>query len=889
MFINIDYNKRPKEAKLHLAKPNKRIISSIYEKFNDNMSVKLGNVSELNFSIPHFITDETSGETIINPHIELIKEKMLIRVTLGTYKEWYVVDEITEDVDDSDVFNVKSFSLPYELKGKRMSGFTTESMNATEILTQLLETTIWTIGTIDAMFNGMYRSFESGDDANVLDCIMQAGETFGALIEWDTINRKINFKDATKNGEFKGMTVSYGRFLRTLTRTRTTDEMITRMYVYGSEDLTIHSVNPTGQGYIEDFSFFIYPFERDANRNVIHSSHFMSDELCHALLDHKQLIEQNAQDIKTLTDSLLVKQTELNTEKSVFDTLESDLENILELLDVAKSAEDTAGITQRTTEKNNKEAEMLVQDAVVDGIEADIADIQSQLDAIQDEISQQANFTQALLDELNLYIIESTWRDDRYINAQELYDDAIKKFNEVRQPKVVIEVTIDNLLNIVEEQYYWDKLNLGDLIKIKYKQMNIEYMAKIIEINYDFEQGEATLIIANTTDLLSETDKLVQLLYSNSSASSLVQNNKYKWNKVNAVEERVSSLLTSEWDATKNKIIAGVNNSIEVGNRGIIIKNPDFPNEVVIMQSGVIALSKDSGETWKTAIKPDGIVAERLIGQIIAGDELLITNSNGTFTMDNNGAVFDVGAFIIRSSSGGNLLDDFIDSSNYVNAIKDDNLVTSYEKKMLKSEWDKIVLRYNSNVDKLGLYYADSGATLQFVIDYHNSYTSLYNYLFVQLQGDEPLLASTNMLNTTRIDSGVFGSKFSSFDTAQTALEAQLDIKAKEYAEGLIQDVQDNLDEVANDVVYKTELHSTNGDKFTNGNINTTLYVLVYRGMTDITSTLPNSAFIWKKTNQNGTSDTAWNNAHIGAGSSIQVTKDDVYKKATFWCDIDIP
>jgi hypothetical protein len=889
LFINIDYNKRPKEAKLHLAKPNKRIISSIYEKFNDNMSVKLGNVSELNFSIPHFITDETSGETIINPHIELIKEKMLIRVTLGTYKEWYVVDEITEDVDDSDVFNVKSFSLPYELKGKRMSGFTTESMNATEILTQLLETTIWTIGTIDAMFNGMYRSFESGDDANVLDCIMQAGETFGALIEWDTINRKINFKDATKNGEFKGMTVSYGRFLRTLTRTRTTDEMITRMYVYGSEDLTIHSVNPTGQGYIEDFSFFIYPFERDANRNVIHSSHFMSDELCHALLDHKQLIEQNAQDIKTLTDSLLVKQTELNTEKSVFDTLESDLENILELLDVAKSAEDTAGITQRTTEKNNKEAEMLVQDAVVDGIEADIADIQSQLDAIQDEISQQANFTQALLDELNLYIIESTWRDDRYINAQELYDDAIKKFNEVRQPKVVIEVTIDNLLNIVEEQYYWDKLNLGDLIKIKYKQMNIEYMAKIIEINYDFEQGEATLIIANTTDLLSETDKLVQLLYSNSSASSLVQNNKYKWNKVNAVEERVSSLLTSEWDATKNKIIAGVNNSIEVGNRGIIIKNPDFPNEVVIMQSGVIALSKDSGETWKTAIKPDGIVAERLIGQIIAGDELLITNSNGTFTMDNNGAVFDVGAFIIRSSSGGNLLDDFIDSSNYVNAIKDDNLVTSYEKKMLKSEWDKIVLRYNSNVDKLGLYYADSGATLQFVIDYHNSYTSLYNYLFVQLQGDEPLLASTNMLNTTRIDSGVFGSKFSSFDTAQTALEAQLDIKAKEYAEGLIQDVQDNLDEVANDVVYKTELHSTNGDKFTNGNINTTLYVLVYRGMTDITSTLPNSAFIWKKTNQNGTSDTAWNNAHIGAGSSIQVTKDDVYKKATFWCDIDIP
>lgn len=890
MFINVDYNKRKKEAKLHLAKPNKRIVSPIWEKFSDSLSIKLGNINELSFSIPHFIEDEENGQTITNPHIDSIKEKMLIRVTLDTYKEWYIIDGIEEDVDDSDTFNVKAFSLGYELKGKRISGLVEENINATQLLTKLLEPTVWKIGTVDPMFDGMFRSFESGDDSNSLDCIMQAGETFGALIEWDTAGRKVSFKDMAKNGKFRGMSVSYGRFLRSLKRTRTTDEMVTRMHVYGSEGISIHSVNPSGMGYIEDFTYFMYPFERDVNKNVITSSNFMSDELCNALLDHQALVETNAPSIKVLTDELATKQASLITEQSELDTLKLELESILELLDVAKSSEDEVAIGQRTTEKNAKESAIASQNIVVNNLKSDITSLESQITTKQNTIAQQSNFTLELLEELNLYIIESTWRDDKYINVKELYDDAITKFTEIRQPKVVIEVTIDNLLNIVEEQYYWDKLTLGDLIKVKYKEMNIEYMAKIIEINYDLENGEATLTIANTIDILNETDKLVQLLYSGASATSIVQNNKYKWNKVNAVQQQVSSLLTDEWDATKQKIIAGVNNSIEVGNRGIIIKNPDFPMEVVIMQSGVIALSKDGGETWKTAIKPDGIVAERLIGQIIAGQELLITNSSGSFTMDNNGATFDVGSFIIRSGTD-NLVDRWQGTGNFVDEFKDDNIITAYEKKILKIKWEEIAKRYTANDTKLIGYYADAGVSLQFVNDYHNRYDELYAYLFVTLRGNYPLLADANMTNTTTIIGTEFDTAFRSYDSALVELEKQLSIRAKVLADQGIADAKSANDlavEVMDDVVYKTELHSSNGLVFKNGDINTTVTAKVYRGKDDITSTLLASAFIWKKTNRNGLTDTTWNNAHVGVGNQITISATDVEQKATFWCEINI-
>ncbi|MEN7388457.1 phage tail spike protein [Bacillus licheniformis] len=904
MFINIDYNKRPQKAKLHLAKPNKQIISHISEKFNDSLSVKLGNINELNFSIPHYIEDEENNTQIINPHVESIREKMLIRVKMGAYKEWFIVDEIEEDADDSDTFNVTAYSLGYELKSKRISDYEMESGNAVEVLDDLLEETIWAKGEIDPMFESVYRTFESGEDSNILECIKKWAETYGGLLEWDTENRKVSLKDIRENGRFKGGIINYGKFLKSLKRSRTTDELVTRLWVYGSEDLTIHSVNPTGQGYIEDFSYFMYPFEMDSNGVVKKSSYYMSDDLCKAIISHKALVEANAPEITAINKELSEKRTELIIEQSSLNGLNQELENILELLDTAQAVlaklesevprpdttAEKAQVNSLLSQRDSKQVEISLQTNVVNDIQTEITKLEKQLSTLQSEIENQANFTSELRKELNPFIIESVWKDDDYIDEQELYNDALEKFEEIRKPKVVIEVDIVNLMNVIEEQYYWDKFMLGDLIKIKYPQMNIEYMAKIIEINYDLENGEATLTIANTNELLNDTEKLAKLLYSNSSASSLIQSNKHKWDKISAVSKQVNSILTSEWDANKNKIIAGVRNSIEVGNRGIIIRSPDFPNEIVIMQAGIIALSKDGGETWKTAIKPDGIVAERLIGQIIAGQELLITNSSGSFTLDDNGAVFDVNSFIIRSNSGNNLINRWENNSDFVEAYKDDNLITPYEKKMLKIKWEEFSKRYDANMVKVNNYY-ENPSTLWFVSEYVDRYNQLYEYLFVTVHGDKPMLSDDNMAYTTRIVGTEFDAMFRNYDNALVELEKQLDIRAKEMTDKAIQDAknaQDNIDEVENDIAYKIELHSSQGSIFKNGQINTIITAKVYKGRNEITSTIPNSGFIWRKRDKDGTIDTSWGNAHVNVGNTITVDRNDVVERAVFECDIDI-
>ncbi|AZU98922.1 minor structural protein [Bacillus phage pW2] len=885
MFIDIDYSKRMQEAKFHLAKPNQKIISHLYEKMNAEMSIKLGNINELSFSIPHFIEDQKP-----NPHVEIVKEKMLIQVTMGAYKEFYIVEEIEENGDDSDIFNVKAFSLGYELKGKEVSDYTEEAINATDLLTKLLERTVWKIDTVDPMFDVMFRSFDSGSDSNVLDCIIQAGETFGALIVWDTVRRRVSFKDMSANGTFKGMTVNYGRFLQSIKRTRQTEELTTRFSMYGSEDLSIHRVNPTGQPYIEDFSYFMYPFERDANKNVIKESFFMSNELCHAILNQTGLIQQYAPQIKGMVDEQLQKETLLITGETQLRDLEGQKKTIEGLLDTAKATENSALITQRQTELNNKNAEIIAKRQENDILVNNINSLKTQITNLQNQIITGSGFTPTLMDELNLFVIEKKWVDDKYINDEELYKDGIKKFQELREPKVVLDVTIDNLLDVIEEQYYWDKLVLGDLIKVKYPQMNIEYMAKIIEIKYNFEEREASITVANTKDILSDTEKLVQLLYSSSNASSVIQANKYKWDKVNKIEDVVSNIVTSEWDATKNKIIAGVNNSIEIGNRGMIVTSPDNPNEVVIIQSGVIALSQDKGETWKTAIKPDGIVAERLIGQIIAGENLILTNSSGTFTFDKNGVRIDASAFILESSSGSFDGSKFIDSANFVDEFKDDNMITSYEKKMLKLEWDKLLSSYNANTEKIHRILPNEGEGLEFVTNYHQRYDELYNYLFVQLHGDKPLLDPNNMAFTTRIDRAMFEARWKNYYNAEDEVEKQIAIRVQEIANDaktVSENIQTEIDEVKNDVVYKIEFHSSKGFTFKNGQIDTDITARVFRGQSEITDTILPSGFIWTKYDKDGVLDTAWTNAHVGVGNKISVTAVDVNQKAIFKCEIN--
>lgn len=87
---------------------------------------------------------------------------------------------------------------------------------------------------------------------------------------------------------------------------------------------------------------------------------------------------------------------------------------------------------------------------------------------------------------------------------------------------------------------------------------------------------------------------------------------------------------------------------------------------------------------------------------------------------------------------------------------------------------------------------------------------------------------------------------------------------------------------------YSVQILTDNGNNFINGNITTTLIAYVYQGGENITDSLSDNQFNWFRTSNNPDGDTVWNELHAGIGRNVALTDEDVYRRATFTCEVII-
>lgn len=328
MLGAIDLVKKPVKPRLFLARPNREIIGRLSEAYQIQHDMKLTSLNEMTFSLPYFI--ESHHKRIRNPNIDKLRERYLVLVKLGSQDEWYMVINPTDSMDpDKDVKTIHAISLGYEIADKNIRYLQLESKNMKEALNAVLAETLWSIDYMDADFELTYRDFEFSS-VTALEAVFQIVEKFNAVIRWNTIDRTISLIKPEYTGINKGLKFKYGQYLKNLSKESKADEMVTRLKAFGKDGMSMESVNPTGQNYIEDFSFFIYPFARDPNRNVLKSSEYMSDSLCHALLDYSDLVESK----KGQFSNLLKQKEQListrSTKEAELNKLKTDLTKIID-------------------------------------------------------------------------------------------------------------------------------------------------------------------------------------------------------------------------------------------------------------------------------------------------------------------------------------------------------------------------------------------------------------------------------------------------------------------------------------------------------------------------------------------------------------------------------
>lgn len=302
MLGDIDYNKKPITPQFFLCKPDRTIIGKLTEAFNASQNSVFNSVNEMTLSVPYSI--DLNHILIENDNILTMQGLYKIKVVKGKKVEWYIITDIQDDSSDSSEYRTLSCkSLQYELNKKLITVYEQVSYNATQVFDDILENTNWNYDYVDADFRTKYREFNFTDQT-VLDCIFNVAETYNAIITFNTDARTFSMFKPELFGVEDGTTFSTAKYLKSMNKTTDFDDIVTQLIVRLSDGLGIETVNPTGQEYIADYSYFIFPFQRDANRNVIQHSHYLSDSLCHALLDYQALVEANSTVFKNALSDL---------------------------------------------------------------------------------------------------------------------------------------------------------------------------------------------------------------------------------------------------------------------------------------------------------------------------------------------------------------------------------------------------------------------------------------------------------------------------------------------------------------------------------------------------------------------------------------------------------
>jgi hypothetical protein len=644
LFGGINKNLKPYTPKVFLAKPDKTIIAKLSEAFDRNIIYNYGSINEFSCKIPYVIMK--NHKSVRNAHVDLIRGHFLLKVD----DEWFKIIQPKKIASGGKEFlEVFAKALPIELGSKRVAIYNPVDVdgisigkNATEVLTDCLENTLWTVEYVDADFDVLVRHFNVSEITK-LDFLNQIAETFNGILQYDTENYTVSLYKNESLGQDKGLTIKYGKYLKEIEEEPNFDEVCTRLYVYGKDGLTFNSVNASGTNYIENFSYYMYPYNETITNEendiyiVNKHSNYMSDGLCHSIIKYNKLLQEKETEFNNLLSQNVTKQGELVTLENELFILENELQIILDSLLYWQSSHDGESNTELINQRNSKQTEVNNKKSEITSKNSEITNIYSQISVLRDEISIENNFTSQQIEERERFIFEKKWSSDYIYDERELYNRAKDELIKIAQPQISYSIDIVDFLKVVECQYDWDKLVYGDIITVKYDNFDVNIKAKIISIEHNYDDNKITLTIANDKDIKNGWIKILDMITNGNSASTSVDLNKYKWENGNKALGTINAYIDSAFDANKQAIIAGINENYTLDRFGLTLKDPNDPNNFLKALHNVIAFTNDGGNSYKHAVTPTGIVGEHIWGKIIAGVNLTIENSGGTFLVNGEG------------------------------------------------------------------------------------------------------------------------------------------------------------------------------------------------------------------------------------------------------------
>ncbi len=490
IIINsINIKKLNNNFNITLCKVNRDVIGYIPVEWMDSISRSINDIDEVEFTIPSHIMDRLTFKRIKNPLYDMVKDERLICLN---DEEYFVIKE-DEYSFSTNQKTIKAYSLEYKLSKIDIKvedvGFyligSEEDNDIYSLSDYMKQETGWSIGYVDDSIR--YYTDSEGIQHETLrwqesvskrwyDFLTQdIAEGFGCVCVFDTKNKLVNLYDVKTIGEEIQIYLSNDNYIKDLKRTYSSSDIVTRLFLEGSEEMDIIGATVTGYPYIENFSYFIENEE-------------MSKELMNALDIYSKRVAEHNITWKELANEKATKSTTLRDKQYTLYGIYEEIRALNSMVKVYESKDDEenkaisiAKITELTDKKIILENEVKV-------LEDEIIALQSSINEINilckketaTDYEGRLIFNEILLNELKEFVYCDTYSNDSFLNVEDLIEAGERELSLNCKPTENYTLgVVDFTKRIIDNRFrkHWNgTLSLGNIIILYDEELDKEVM-----------------------------------------------------------------------------------------------------------------------------------------------------------------------------------------------------------------------------------------------------------------------------------------------------------------------------------------------------------------------------------------------------------------------------
>lgn len=502
-----------KDFKLELCRVNKTPICSIDAKYVESIVRSLNDIDKMELSIPKFIKDGNMKK-VINPLWYEIKDERLISLNDTDY----FVIKVNTFTSNENTKNITGHSREYKL-GKIdivvediafMLMGEDEENDIYSLNKHMKNETGWSFGHIDDTV--LYDVDEEGNkneklriqtsiNKRWLDYInTDVCEGYNCIAIYDTCNKKVNLYDVNTVAENVELYLSNDNYIKSLSRTSSSDGLVTRLTVVGNDEMDIIGETVTGYPYLEDYSYFKNNGE-------------MSGELVSHLDKYYEMVKIRTPIWEDLIKTKQEKLTILTKKKSDLYVIYEEIRAKKSIKEVYASKGDTVNEAIIAAEITKLIDQQTVLEVEIKRLEDDISNLTSSIleitilckrETATDE-NGQLIFNEATLEELKEFIYCETYTNDSFLDVEDLMKAGERELSIKCYPSIEYEIDVKNFINNINKNgfnVHWNgELGLGDVIILYDEDLNKEVFLFLTEYtqrpNDKEDMGGLDLVLSN--------------------------------------------------------------------------------------------------------------------------------------------------------------------------------------------------------------------------------------------------------------------------------------------------------------------------------------------------------------------------------------------------------